>query len=217
MLYIDIHTHDQAALDDVLKVVNIFPWDEVKINTGPGLFYSAGIHPWYIDEMDIEVNLKKIRDWHVAGKIIAIGEAGLDTLCGAEMRKQKEVFIEQISISEESGCPMIIHCVKAYNEILSMRKASKAKQPWILHGFNSSVQMMRQMTDTGIFISLGPVLMRNKKLQQVCRELPDEKLFFETDVSGIDVKDVYLKAAGIRDVPIKALKETVAGNFNRLF
>ena len=216
MPYIDIHTHDAKAQEDVLKVVNIFPWDDFDLVLQEGILYSAGIHPWYIDEVDVEESTKRIREWLEARKIAAIGETGLDTMRGPEMQIQEEVFLRQVDLSEEFEVPLIIHCVKAYNEILSLRKRTKAKQPWILHGFNSSVQMMRQMTEEGVFVSLGASLLKNKKLQDVCREVPGDMFFLETDESGLDVRDIYKKAAGLRGVPEEELKELVYKSFRKM-
>ena len=217
MPYIDIHTHNSNPQKDVLKVVNIFPVDDVDLILQEGMLYSAGIHPWYIDEVDVEESLKKIREWLEAGKIAAIGETGIDALRGPEMQIQEKVFLRQVDVSEEFEVPLIIHCVKAYNEILVLRKQTKAKQPWILHGFNSSVQMMRQMTEAGIYISLGPALLKSKKLQDVCREVPDGMLFFETDVSDVQIKDIYTKAAEIRGIKIEELERNIFNNFKRVF
>ncbi len=216
MPYIDIHTHNAKAQEEVLKVVNIFPWDDVEVNSQEGLFYSAGIHPWYIDEVDVKDSLRNVMEWLDTGKIAALGEAGLDALRGPEISLQEEVFLRHIELSEEFEVPLIIHCVKTYNEILALRKRTKAKQPWILHGFNSSVQMMRQMTEAGIYISLGPALLKNKRLQDVCREVPEEMLFFETDVSDVHINDIYTKAAEMRGVTEGELKDLVNNNFRKI-
>ena len=217
MPYIDIHTHDAKAQEDVLKIVNIFPWDDFDLVLQEGILYSAGIHPWYIDEVDVEESTKRIREWLEARKIAAIGETGLDTMRGPEMQIQEEVFLRQVDLSEEFEVPLIIHCVKAYNEILSLRKRTKAKQPWILHGFNSSVQIMRQMTEEGVFVSLGSAILKSKKLQDVCREVPGDMFFLETDESGLDVRDIYKKAAGLRGMPEEELKELVYKSFRKMF
>ena len=217
MPYIDIHTHNSNPQKDVLKVVNIFPWDNVDLVLQEGILYSAGIHPWYIDEVDVEESLKRIREWLEAGKITAIGETGIDALRGSGIQVQKDVFLRQVDVSEKFEVPLVIHCVKAYNEILVLRKQTKAKQPWILHGFNSSVQMMRQMTEAGIYISLGPALLKSKKLQDVCCEVPDEILFFETDVTDVHIKDIYTKAAEIRGIKTEELERNIFNNFKRVF
>jgi len=154
--------------------------------------------------------------WLEKGKLFGVGEAGLDAVRGAKPEVQKDVFVKHINLSEEYERPLVIHCVKAYNEILSLRKSSRASQPWILHGFNNSFQMMKQMTDAGIFISLGADLLKSKKLQQVCREVPAGMLFFENDVSGTDIKTTYRKAAVVRDMSIEELKDLVYEDFIKI-
>jgi TatD DNase family protein len=217
MPYIDIHTHDPSAGGDVIKVVSVFPGEEVIFSSESSVVYTAGLHPWHIEKADMKNSINRIEEWLVKGSIKGVGETGLDSLRGPGIRLQQEVFIEHIRISEEYDCPLIVHCVKTYNEILNLRRSSKAKQPWILHGFNSSVQMMRQMTESGIFISLGPALLKNKKLWNVCSEVPDNFLFLETDVSDADIKDIYAKAAEFRGIGTEELKQIIFKNYNSIF
>jgi len=216
MPYVNIHTHEPALQEDTISVVNVFPWDAGEPEPSGNLFFTAGIHPWFIEGVDVDENIKKIVMWLEKGKLFGVGEAGLDAVRGAKPEVQEEVFVKHINLSEEYERPLVIHCVKAYNEILSLRKSCGASQPWLLHGFNSSPQMMKQMTDAGIFISLGAGLLKNKKLQQVCREVPAGMLFFENDVSGTDIKTIYRKAAVVINVNIEELKDLVYKNFIKI-
>jgi TatD DNase family protein len=77
--------------------------------------------------------------------------------------------------------------------------------------------MMRQMTESGIFISLGSALLKNKKLWNVCNEVPDNFLFLETDVSDADIKDIYAKAAELRGIGTEELKQIIFKNYNSIF
>ena len=201
----------------MIKVVSVYPGEEVIFSSESSVVYTAGLHPWHIEKADIKNSISQIEEWLVKGRIKGVGETGLDALRGPGMQLQQEVFREHIRISEKYGCPLIVHCMKTYNEIFNLRRSSKAKQPWILHGFNSSVQMMRQMTESGIFISLGPALLKNKKLMGVCKEVPDSLFFLETDVSDADIKDIYAKAAELRTVGTEELKQIVFKNYNSIF
>jgi TatD DNase family protein len=137
---------------------------------------------------------------------------------GSEQKVQEDVFEEHIRLSEKYSCPLTIHCVRKYSEILSFRKNSQAKQPWILHGFNSSLQMMEQMVDSGIYISLGVDLLKDsEKIIEVCRLAPTGSLFLETDDSGYEIDQIYQKAAEIRELTVEGIKDILDDNFRRVF
>ena len=54
--------------------------------------------------------------------VVAIGEAGLDTLAESPMDLQKEVFLAQANLAEETHKPLIIHCVKAWRISLPVKR-----------------------------------------------------------------------------------------------
>ena len=218
MPFIDIHTHNRDPVKDTIKVISLSPETKTPPATDAGNIFTAGIHPWHIEDTDVQKGFRQLENWLKQGILRGMGETGLDAVKGPSPAIQEEIFIKHILLSEKYKVPLIIHCVKRYNEILTLHKRSEAAQPWILHGFGSSVQMMRQFTRAGIFISLGAGLLRNsRKQQEVCREVPDEYLFLETDVSGISINDIYVKAAQLRNVPVKHLRQVIFNNFKKVF
>ena len=56
-------------------------------------------------------------------------EAGLDKLASADILLQKEVLIRQILLSESVGKPLVIHCVKAFNELIELKKRYRPQMP----------------------------------------------------------------------------------------
>ena len=218
MNFIDIHTHNRTWQNGVTKVINIFPWESIPSELEDMALFTAGIHPWYINKIDVKAGLHQIELWLKSGTIKGVGEAGLDGLKNPEQTIQETVFEEHIRLSERYCYPLTLHCVKKYNEILSFRKKSKAKQPWILHGYNSSQQMMEQMVDAGIYLSLGAGLLKgNKRIIDVCRHIPAESLFLETDDSPVKIEELYHAAANIRGITIEELKKILNSNFNRVY
>ncbi len=218
MNFIDIHTHNRERQKGVTKVVNIFPWENVYVENNPFTFFTVGIHPWYIGDIDVKDGLQQIETWLKSGVVCGVGEAGLDSIKGPEQKVQEAVFEEHIRLSEKYSCPLTVHCVRKYNEILSFRKNSQAGQPWILHGFNSSPQMMEQMVDAGIYISIGADLLKeSEKITEVCRLVPTGSLFLETDDSGYEIDQIYQKAAEIRGLTVEGIKDILDDNFRRVF
>lgn len=202
-MFVDIHTH----LDNqsVIKIVN--DNFEEKILT------TVGIHPWEVGVIANEVP----RDLQSLGMTAAIGEVGLDKVHKETFEKQIEVFEEMIRLSESYKKPMIIHCVRAYSELIEIRKKTRATMPWVIHGFNSSVETMRQLLRHDMYISLGEILYRNEnQAVKILKNIPLDRLFLETDVSGRDIKDVYLKAASLLECDLDFLCRQIFENYGRL-
>ena len=89
--------------------------------------------------------------------------------------------------------------------------------PWVIHGFNSSVETMRQLLKHDIYISLGEVLYRNENQAiEILKIIPLDRLFLETDVSGRDIRDVYSKAATLLGCDIDFLCRKIFENYGRL-
>jgi TatD DNase family protein len=200
-MFVDIHTHIDNQ--SVIKIVSD--------NFEEKILMTWGVHPWEVGGYEKEVHRLRL------GMTAAIGEVGLDKAHKETFDKQVEVFEEMIRLSESYRKPMIIHCVRAYSEIIEMRKKTKATMPWVIHGFNSSVETMRQLLKYDIYISLGDVLYRNEnQAVKILKDIPVERLFLETDVSGRDIKDVYNKAASLMGCDIEFLCNKIFENYGRL-
>ena len=120
-------------------------------------------------------------------------------------------------MAEEFKKPMVIHCVKAYNEILEFRKEIQPVMPWIMHGYNGSVELTVQMAEKGVLFSFGENLYRpNSKAVESFKHLPLEKIFFETDEYDGDVECVYVKGAELKNIPVENMLEAVWNNFSRV-
>lgn len=212
MKFINIHTHHLDNKEDTISILNRFP-DEVEYEG----FFSVGIHPWYVDENSWKSQLVALKTKAAQTNCLAIGECGLDKLTQTKMESQIRVFEEQIKVSEAVGKPLIIHCVKAHQEVYNFHKTLKPKQVWVLHGFTKNEQVAGQLTSVGIKLSFGKSLLRNLKVQRTFAALKMEDFFLETDDADISIEEVYLKAAQVREVSLNQLEEQLQYNFNKVF
>ena len=215
-MFVDIHTHiDNQA------VIRILDDNFEKI------LYTWGIHPWKVDchfdwskaEWRNLLQLDEISPLPAVGRndVVAIGEVGLDKVHKETFDKQIQVFEEMIRLSESYRKPMIVHCVRAYSEIIEIRKKTKAEMPWVIHGFNSSVETMRQLLRYDMYISLGEIPYRNEnQTVKILKDIPLDRLFLETDVSERDIKDVYAKAASLLGCDLDILCRQIFENYGRL-
>lgn len=142
----DFHTHVPAPR----AIINTSPGDERP----EGYLYSVGIHPWESATAS-EADFKAILDDLSDANVVAIGECGLDRLRGPELAIQRDVFVRQLELAEKAGKPVIIHCVRAFDELLRLRKQLRPSVDWIVHGFRGKPELARQLADTGMYLSLG--------------------------------------------------------------
>jgi len=165
-----------------LQNVSIINESDSKVEESD--FYSVGIHPW--QSAQYEDNFLLIREKAKNKKCLAIGEIGLDKLKGPVISIQLKSFEEQIKLSEEIGLPVILHCVKAWNEIQEVKKKLQPKQPWIYHGFNK-VGILESVLNSEVIVSLGASILSNELLQSSVKKIPNDQLLIETDDASIDI------------------------------
>lgn len=215
---IDIHTHKDGIIPGIISVENKFPGDGFAAFFSSN-YYSVGLHPWHIKtEDENEQMLQKVRNALMFEHVIAVGECGLDRLTEANFELQKQVFTAQVQLSEEFKKPLIIHCIKAYNELLQLRKSTNAKMPWIFHSYNGNLQITNLYIKEYILFSFGNLLFHERaKALDSFKILPLDKIFLETDEMSWSIEKVYKKAAQIRGVNLNELIEAIQNNFKRIF
>lgn len=215
-MFIDIHRHsmDKGLADLVLQ--NVFHSDASHIkSTG---YYSAGLHPWHVNESSLARDIKMVKEMSQYPNVIAIGEAGIDKVIKADIQLQKKAFEAQVDIAKEADKPLIIHCVRAYDEILHYRKEKNHSSPWIIHWFNASLETANELIRKNCFLSFGHMLFNyeSKAYKTFC-QVPAENIFFETDDAGITICEVYLQAAKLRNIDVEDLKAQINLNFKNCF
>ena len=147
---------------------------------------------------------------------LAIGECGLDKVIDIDLKLQKKVFISQLDIAVKFQKPVIIHCIKAFDELIEICSTYHSKIPLIIHGFNKSQQLAKQLIDKGFYISLNHSVFKKEGFDFCI--IPIEKLFLETDnQESILIKEVYQKAADCFHIQTDDLKEKIYSNFTTLF
>ena len=164
-------------------------------------------------------NISQVFSFSDSQILIAIGECGLDRACDSDFELQREVFIKQIELSEQYHKPLIIHAVRSYPDIISIRKETKSNQPWIIHGFNGNEHSAEQLLrHDGIYLSLGDVLFKNeKRAERLLDIIPSDRLFLETDVAERSIVEVYEKASLLSGVATDILRKDIFDNFVKIF
>lgn len=215
--YVDIHTHSFQKEKETVLVQNIYPGEEFAVFSGRN-FYSTGLHPWHIKtENENNEALQIVEAALEFGHVICVGETGLDKLRDTDFKEQQRVFEAQAYIAEEYQYPLIIHCVKAVNEVIELRKKMDPAMAWIMHAYNGSPEQTKQLLELGFMFSFGKGLFRQQsKGIESFKQIPLNKLFFETDNSEQEVEEIYKQGALLKEIPLDILKLAVWENFNRI-
>lgn len=197
MLYIDFHTHHLPTENGVVAVV-----------AGRDTW---GIHPWQVGQSPLAKDLEEAAevDWET---LLAVGECGLDATRGPSMALQEEVFLQHIALSERLGKPLIIHCVKALDRLLRLRREQNPTMPWMLHGFRGKPQQLRSLLDAGFYVGFG--FRHNAESLRLC---PLERLLLESDDEQNPISFLYNKVAAERGMETAELCDEMGKNYQKFF
>ena len=209
--YIDIHTHRKENSENVFSLHNISLEESEHQGAKARHYFSAGIHPWYIDST-VEEKIKALKQIASDPSILAIGETGLDKLCNVDFNLQKEIFNDQILIAKEVKKPLIIHCVKAYNEIQQMLREAQTNIPVIFHGFRGKPQLAKELIKAGFYLSFG--IFFNRESLEIT---PLDRIFLETDDKDLEIKELYKLVVEEKGISVEELTEKAGENFERCF
>ena len=211
--WINIHTHKPGEGINIVDPCLTPGW----VPTGHNIFRSMGIHPLFIDE-EAEEKLEQIEQLAASGQIVAVGEAGLDRNATAPMALQQQLFARQAALAARYDLPLIIHGVRAIPELITIYNRCAACEKWIMHGFNNRREILEDLLRHGFFISAGRHVMNEQSnLFQLLPEIPDDRLFVETDNSDFRIEEIYRKVAERKAISIEQLQQIIEQNFTKLF
>ena len=213
MKYIDVHAHydDEKFNFDMEEELKIVRNAGVKyiINAGSSIenskkaleiakthdyiFCAIGIHPEYTDELD-KVNELEVMYGHDKGRIVAIGEIGLDYHYTEENKeKQKELFISQMKIAKKLDIPVQIHSRDAVSDMLEILKQEELLPKKIMfHCYELNEEITKIIIKRGYSISLGGNITykrRDSAIKQI-KEIPLSQIMLETDSPYLAPQDV---------------------------
>ena len=153
------------------------------------LYPMVGLHPeevradWREQLTAIKQLLPLLREGAGGG---SIGEVGLDFYWSREFeQEQLEAFEEQVRWSVDTQLPLMIHCRKAQNELVSIIKRYAKELPGgVFHCFTGNEQEARELLQFDRFaLGIGGVLTFKKShLPEVLPAVvPLDRLVIETD------------------------------------
>ena len=197
-MYFNIHTHILSGNENqTVNILNVDAGSDIPVNG----FISVGLHPWYLTEVNAGNNFNILQSAIVQDNVLAIGECGLDKMIQTPFSLQLYWFKQQLLLAQEADLPVIVHCVRAFSEVVHAVKSLKIAVPVIFHGFNKKTELAQSLIEQGFYLSFGKSLMKSEQVANAFRTIPIKKAFLETDdQSEYSVQDMYKKAAKLLDI-----------------
>ena len=226
----DVHAHltDEAIysdLDNVLKSAResgvsrfVIPaysplfWERAKMisENNEDVYFAVGVHPLFLSDKEPE-GLREELIRHP--KCLAVGEVGLDAFPpDADMDLHRSWFAREAAFAAERDKPLILHCRRAYSDLLELLKAQFAVKPvrFVLHSCSCSKEEAKAFLDMGAFVSFSGTLTRTnaRKAKELARYVPKDKVLLETDSPYIGTNNV--RPPDVRPAQVMEVAEAYA-------
>ena len=214
MLLIDIHTHSCATSSVGISIKN---YHEFFSSISENEICTAGLHPLYISAHNAEEAFNSLKKNALKKSVVAIGECGLDSLCGTDLELQQKYFRIQLMLAQELNKPIILHCVRMHELVLHIIQELKITVPVVFHGFNKKWKIAEKIIKRNHYLSFGSALFTNSSIASVFQLSPLNSVFLETDNSDISIAALYEKAAAIKNITVENLSDKIYENAVRFF
>ena len=129
--FLNFHTHNGLERPAERSILNILGQYMAAYGFDPDRWVSVGIHPWYVDVKTWQTQLVELERRATQAEVKMVGECGLDRLIPLSLEMQLKVFEAQVQVAEWVQKPVVIHCVRAFNELLQWHKHRRTQVPLI--------------------------------------------------------------------------------------
>lgn len=215
MDFLDIHTHTTAQKTGVYNIQSLSLTSDIFLAMPKTKPISIGLHPWYATLDKLELQMKYMSVLAKQANVKLIGECGLDKLKGENIENQITILEKQIALAEKLGKPLILHCVKAFSELIEVKDRLKVNVAMIIHGFNKNEALGKQLLNKGFLLSFGAAILKeNSGAAKLIKHCDD--FFLETDDSEISIEEIYTVAANLKNCSIDELKALIFANWRKL-
>ena len=210
--FLDIHTHKSAATLENISIQSFSLTETIHFPENKPI--SVGIHPWHGKLEGLPKHLKQLETLALRNNVKLIGECGLDKLKGEKIEDQITILDAQLELAQLIQKPVILHCVKAFGELIELKKKLQPTVPLIIHGFNKNHHLAEQLMSQGFYLSFGAALLRSEKVASAFAKT-EQPFFLETDDTEIPIEMIYQKAAEIEKISMDELKDVIFANWKK--
>lgn len=216
-----------------------------------GVFSAVGLHPIHVtghllkNKLDPEelAAQEKIGEFDIdeyrrlvlnspKGKIVAIGEIGLDYYYRPKGKArleefknlQKQVLLRQIDLANELNLPVIFHCRAAHQDLIEILKlkaqslkrkvtAQNSKLRGVVHCFTGNWQQAQEYLGMGLYLGFNGIIFKSIPgidWQEIISKTLLDRILVETDapylippmVISVDQSLDQRKSANLRNEPL---------------
>ena len=209
MEFIDFHTHN---LTGEVHPCTIASYSLPKIGRCPkGQYYSVGLHPWDTERLDAyRVVDQALEQYLKSDYCLALGEVGLDRLRGASLPVQEELLAVQLQIAEKLQKSVVVHCVRAWSELLSVFRKQTFTYQKAIHGYRGGIPVLERLIEEEWYISVGFYTP-----PELITHIPLNQLLLESDDTNLPITTLYEQTALLLNLSADELQAIVKGNIQR--
>ncbi|UXP32603.1 TatD family hydrolase [Reichenbachiella agarivorans] len=212
--FLDFHTHHLRHVDrdDVTEIVSIHMGKERAHQ-----YFTIGIHPWWIEQLLTSTQSDELKLQLSDPHCLAMGEIGLDNTKGPSLKIQTELFKSLLHLAEDLKKPVVIHCVRAFDQLIKIKKEFPLIPNWCVHGFGRHAILARQLVDQGFYLSLMPN-MPSSKYEDIIKSVPLDRIFLETDsMPDVNIEEIYFRISKLSGIEISDLCRQLNRNAREFF
>ena len=229
---------EQMKENGVGTIVNVSAevdsWSEtIKLTQEYDIVYGAiGVHPDEVGNLTNE-KFEEMKQFLENKKVVAVGEIGLDYYWDTNSHEvQEKWFVKQLELAKTKDLPVNIHSRDAAEDTMRILKQYTESLSGVIHCYSYSKEMAKEYVKMGYYLGIGGVItfQNAKKLKEVVKEIPLERLVLETDCpylapapnrgkrnTSLNLKYVAKEIANIKDISIEEVIMQTEQNARKLY
>ncbi|EJK68968.1 hypothetical protein THAOC_09820 [Thalassiosira oceanica] len=222
-----------GSVDESVKTLELIE-ESNGAREGSLIFGTVGIHPtrtaqtfatrqgdeWKIlpdaEQREIIRQLAALADeGKRSGKVVAIGEVGLDyaRLQFSPKELQHVGLKAQLTVAAETNLPLYLHNRDSGEDLFRILDAYKDRLSnedgfirGIVHSFDEGIDVARKFMSLGLYIGVNGCSLKTEDNLKVVEQIPLEKLILETDCPWCDVRPSHAGFKFIQTQPLPTKK-----------
>lgn len=212
--FVNIHTHTIDSHAGI-QIYNCSHIDDIFIHKHS---CSYGLHPWHVESIEqVDLFCELLESILQQNLLLCIGECGIDRAIQVDFELQLYALHKQLELAQRYKLPVIIHCVRAYYEIVSLLSNVSFTLPVIFHKFSGNSHAFTQIMKHNSYVSFG-VEICTRKTNVFFSAIPLNKIFIETDSNNSkNIVQVYECFAKLYSSDIEYIKQQLFDNYTRVF
>lgn len=179
-------------------------WDAVLtvVRGWPGSIPALGLHPWLVADA-LSGWESRLEQLLTVNADCLIGESGLDRLTGRlpQAPLQEKAFAVQAELAIKLGRPMIVHCVKAWEQVVGILDGVGWPPAILMHGFDGPPEGWRAFLSRGSYFSVNPRILspNRRRWREAAKDVPRDRIVLESDAFLVPGSDAEEELTGLAE------------------